>query len=239
MIDLRGLASDPAFMSAAHDALGFALPTQPRTSAAWGDVRVLWLSVDQWLILSTRSKAHEILANLRTTLKGIHSLAVDVSDMRAVIRLEGEGCREILMKGTSLDLLSGEYTPGTCRRMRFAEIAALLHVVEEHGVRRLRLPLLRPLRMGLPLRHGERECEGQAVRGAGRACLMASSRRRPGSRFASNSCCPSAVDRQAAVPWRLMRRHGLHAGELRGIDLAARYPHAMRVAKHPAVYIIG
>lgn len=132
MIDLRGLASDPAFMSAAHDALGFALPTAPRTSASWGDVKVLWLSVDQWLILSTRSKAHEIIANLRTALKGIHSLAVDVSDMRAVIRLEGEGLREILMKGTSLDLLDAEYKPGLCRRMRFAEIAALLHVVEDN-----------------------------------------------------------------------------------------------------------
>jgi sarcosine oxidase subunit gamma len=131
MIDLRGLASDPAFMSAAHDALGFALPTAPRSSAAWGDVQVLWLSVDQWLILSTRSKAHEILANLRTALRGIHSLAVDVSGMRAVIRLEGEGCREVLMKGTSLDLLDPAYKPGTCRRMRYAEIAALLHVVEE------------------------------------------------------------------------------------------------------------
>lgn len=131
MIDLRGLTSDPAFMSAAHDALGFALPTEPRSSASWGDVKVLWLSIDQWLILSTRSKAHEILANLRNTLKGIHSLAVDVSDMRAVIRLEGEGCREVLMKGTSLDLLAPEYKPGCCRRMRYAEIAALLHVVEE------------------------------------------------------------------------------------------------------------
>ena len=131
MIDLRGLATDAAFMSAARDALGMALPTTPRSSASWGDVKVLWLSVDQWLILSTRSKMHEIVSNLRTALQGIHSLAVDVSDMRAVIRLEGEGIREILMKGTSLDLLSGDYTPGTCRRMRYAEIAALLHVVEE------------------------------------------------------------------------------------------------------------
>ncbi|MCA3574705.1 MAG: sarcosine oxidase subunit gamma [Aestuariivirga sp.] len=131
MIDLRGLASDPAFMAAAREALGVALPTTPRSSAAWGDVRVLWLSVDQWLILSTRTKAHELLARLNAALTGIHSLAVDVSDMRAVIRLEGEGIREILMKGTSLDLLSPEVKPGFCRRMRFAEIAALLHVVED------------------------------------------------------------------------------------------------------------
>ncbi len=48
-----------------------------------------------------------------------------------IIRLEGEGAREVLMKGCSLDLLSGEYGPGTVRRMHFAEIAALLHVVED------------------------------------------------------------------------------------------------------------
>jgi sarcosine oxidase subunit gamma len=131
MIDLRGLTSDAAFMSAAHDVLGFALPTAPRTSASWGDVKVLWLSVDQWLILSSRAKALELLAMLKTALTGIHALAVDVSDMRAIIRLEGEGCREVLMKGTSLDLLDPEYKPGCCRRMRFAEIAALLNVVED------------------------------------------------------------------------------------------------------------
>lgn len=131
MIDLRGLSTDAAFMSAVRDVLGVALPTQPRSSAAWGDVRVLWLSVDQWLILTTRNKSHEILAGLRRALAGVHSLAVDVSDMRAVIRLEGEGVREILMKGTSLDLLAPSVQPGFCRRMRFAEIAALLHVVEE------------------------------------------------------------------------------------------------------------
>jgi sarcosine oxidase, subunit gamma len=131
MIDLRGLATDQAFMSAVRGVLGVALPTEPRTSASWGDVKVLWLSVDQWLILSTRTKAHEILASLKTALAGIHSLVVDVSDMRAVIRIEGDGIREILMKGTSLDLLDPQYKPGCCRRMRFAEIAALLHVVED------------------------------------------------------------------------------------------------------------
>ena len=131
MIDLRGLATDHAFMSAVQDVLGVALPTAPRTSVSWGDIKVLWLSIDQWLILSTRTKAHELLGDLKTALKGIHSLVVDVSDMRAVIRLEGEGIREILMKGTSLDLLSPETKPGFCRRMRYAEIAALLHVVED------------------------------------------------------------------------------------------------------------
>lgn len=131
MIDLRGFASDRKFMAAAKQALGIELPKQPRTSMSWGEIKVLWLSIDQWLILVPRAKVTELLAALDRALAGIHSLAVDVSDMRAVIRLEGEGGREVLMKGCSLGLLSGEYGPGTVRRMRFAEIAALLHVIED------------------------------------------------------------------------------------------------------------
>jgi sarcosine oxidase, subunit gamma len=134
MIDLRGLASDKKFMAAAKSILGFELPKAPRTSASWGDLKALWLSPDQWLILCTRSKTTALLAELNVALGNIHSLAIDVSDMRAIIRLEGEGIRETVMKGSSLDLISDHYKAGAVRRMRFAEIAALLHVVEENVI---------------------------------------------------------------------------------------------------------
>lgn len=134
MIDLRGLATDKKFMAAAKSVLGFDLPKAPRTSASWGELKALWLSPDQWLILCTRSKTTALLAELNAALGKIHSLAVDVSDMRSIIRLEGEGVRETLMKGSSLDLISDDYKAGTVRRMRFAEIAALLHVVEDNVI---------------------------------------------------------------------------------------------------------
>ncbi len=131
MIDVRGHATDKKFMAAAKKVLGLDLPKAPRTSVSWGDVKALWLSIDQWLILCSRAKALELTAALKAELGNIHSLVVDVSDMRAVLRLEGEGVREVLLKGSSLDLLDEDYAPGTVRRMRYAEIAALLHVVEE------------------------------------------------------------------------------------------------------------
>ena len=131
MIDVRGSTNDKKFMAAAKKVLGLDLPKVPRTSVSWGDVKALWLSIDQWLILCSRTKAFELVAALRAELGSVHSLIVDVSDMRAVLRLEGEGVREVLLKGSSLDLLSDDYAPGTVRRMRYAEIAALLHVVED------------------------------------------------------------------------------------------------------------
>ena len=129
MIDLRGLADDPTFTAAVKQALNLDLPTAPRTSTAWGEIQALWLSTDQWLILCPRAKTEELLAALRQALTGIHSLAVDVSDMRTIIRLEGDQARLLLLKGSSLDLLSPDYDAGAVRRLRFAEIAALLHVV--------------------------------------------------------------------------------------------------------------
>lgn len=134
MIDLRGAVSDRKFMAAAKSALGVDLPKQPRTTASWGDIRVFWLSPDQWLITCPRAKAQELADQLSKDLAGIHSLAVNVSDMRAIIRLEGEGVREVVMKGTAIDLTHGDYPPGTVRRMRFAEIAALLHIVEDNVI---------------------------------------------------------------------------------------------------------
>jgi sarcosine oxidase, subunit gamma len=134
MIDLRGSMADKKFTAAVKSALGVELPKAPRTSNAFGDVQVLWLSTDQWLVLTGRARVTALLAELRKALSTIHSLAVDVSDMRAIIRLEGEGVRETLMKGSTLDLISEDYAPGTVRRMRFAEIAALLHVVEQNMI---------------------------------------------------------------------------------------------------------
>jgi sarcosine oxidase, subunit gamma len=131
MIDLRGLATDKKFMKAAKDVLGLDLPKAPRTTNTWGDMKALWLSPDQWLILCPGDKTQKILGELNAALKSIHSLAVDVSDMRAIIRLEGEHARTTVMKGTSIDLTHGDYPPGTVRRMKFAEVGALLHIIEE------------------------------------------------------------------------------------------------------------
>lgn len=131
MIDVRGLSTDRKFMTAMKAVLGFDLPKIPRTTTTWGDMKALWLSVDQWLILCPGDKAHELQEKLVAALTSVHSLVVNVSDMRAIIRLEGEYARTTVMKGTSIDLTHDDYPPGTIRRMKFAEVGALLHVIEQ------------------------------------------------------------------------------------------------------------
>ncbi|WP_170984197.1 sarcosine oxidase subunit gamma [Rhodoligotrophos defluvii] len=130
MIDLRGHADDAAFMAAVRDGLGVDLPLAPRSSARHGDLTILWLSIDQWLVLAPRAEIPSLAEALRARLAGVHSLVCDVSDMRCIIRLTGPNARTVLMKGCSLDLLGPEIKAGYVKRVLFAEIAALIHVVD-------------------------------------------------------------------------------------------------------------
>ena len=134
MIDLRGLTTDRKFMAAAKEVLGVDLPKAPRTSNTFGEVKALWLSPDQWFILCAREKAPALAADLAKAVEKTHALAVDVSDMRSIIRIEGECAREVMMKGCSLDFTDTDFTSGYVRRVRFAEIAALFNIVDDNTV---------------------------------------------------------------------------------------------------------
>ena len=128
MIDLRGNPSRRAFLSAVKKVPGVDLPRQPRTSCTSGDITVLWLSVDQWLVCCPRAKARGLTAALGDALKAQHAMVTDMSDARTIIRLSGDGAREVLCKGTPVDLTLPEFGKGCVRRVRFGEIAALIHI---------------------------------------------------------------------------------------------------------------
>ena len=131
MIDLRGDVSDKKFIAAVKKVFGCALPMKPRTSTTSNTNTCLWLSPDQWLITCPRDDVDALFSALIEALENIHSLAVNVSDMRSVIRLEGNGVNEVLMKGSSVDLTLPECKAGFVRRLLFAEQAALIHIVRD------------------------------------------------------------------------------------------------------------
>jgi sarcosine oxidase subunit gamma len=131
MIDLKGLPTEPGFREAAASVLGLDLPLEPRSSAASGDTTVLWLSIDEWLIVVPYDQAAQLTARLQSALVDHHALVVDLSDARTIFRLRGLGSREVVMKGASIDLTHTDYRAGTVRRFNFADLAAMVHVVSD------------------------------------------------------------------------------------------------------------
>jgi sarcosine oxidase subunit gamma len=121
MITLRCRQDLPALAGAVKAAVGVALPAPRRIviDGAWG---AGWMSPDELLLICPRDQVPTALAALVKGLAGAHHLAVDVSDARAVFRIEGPKAAEVLVKLTPADLSA--MAPGELRRSRMAQVAA-------------------------------------------------------------------------------------------------------------------
>lgn len=126
VLDLRIGPKDAKARAAASKALGFDLPTDPRSSANAGDVAAYWFSIDQWLITAPRDGLTALEQALADALASHRHALTDVSDMRAILRVQGETCRAVLSKCIPIDMYADEIVPGYVRRVTFGEIAAAM-----------------------------------------------------------------------------------------------------------------
>ena len=130
LINLRGRPSDTAFLAAAGSVLDCRLPVSPNTVQTAGDLTVLWLGPDEWLVLTPPGAEAAIIARLREALTGIHAAVTDVSGNHARLRLAGDRARDVLAKGCSLDLHPRQFQPGQCAQTLILRCGVILHQID-------------------------------------------------------------------------------------------------------------
>lgn len=120
MITLRakGLKSLDKAIKAA---VGTKVPAQRRIEVN-GDRACGWMSPDEYLLVLPYAEVATALAAIARELSGEHHLAVDVSDARAIFRIEGAKATQVLQKLSPVDFATLE--PGELRRSRAAQVAA-------------------------------------------------------------------------------------------------------------------
>lgn len=121
MITLRAKADLPGLAAAVKAVTGCALPAQRRIEKN-GDRAAGWMSPDEFLLLMPHAEVGAALAAIAAKLAGQHHLAVDVSDARAIFRIEGAKADQVLRKLCPVDFEKLE--PGELRRTRAAQVAA-------------------------------------------------------------------------------------------------------------------
>ena len=123
MIQLKCDLDDPALADALVRVTGAGLPA--RLGLSMSDTgSAAWMAPDELLLSVPRGHGAATLAALADALQGRHHLALDVSDMRAAIRLDGAAVREVLAKVTPVDMAT--LPVGTVRRTRVGQVAAAL-----------------------------------------------------------------------------------------------------------------
>jgi sarcosine oxidase, subunit gamma len=130
-IDLRGDPHDRAFMAAVGRVLDLLLPAEPCTSALKGQIAALWLGPDQWLVTCPAADLPALVGSLRQALAEVHAAITDLTDGRVAFRLAGPSARDVLAKGTPLDLHPRAFAPGRCAQTLLAKASVLIHLVDD------------------------------------------------------------------------------------------------------------
>jgi sarcosine oxidase, subunit gamma len=119
MVTLR--AKDlKALDKAVKSAVGTKTPAQRRIEII-GDRACAWMSPDEYLLILPYAEVPKALAAIAKALGSAHHLAADVSDARAVFRIEGDRADQVLRKLAPADL--DRLAEGELRRTRAAQVA--------------------------------------------------------------------------------------------------------------------
>lgn len=123
MITFRGNLGEPAIKNAIKAAIGAVVPDVGKMTgdSAGG---VLWMSPDEVLLMVPYASVQGVIAKLNASLSQQHVLLADVSDARAVFRIEGALAAQVLARLCPVDLHKDAFAIGDLRRTRIAQIAA-------------------------------------------------------------------------------------------------------------------
>lgn len=107
-------------------AVGGMLPNQPGEVVLAGELTVLWLGPDEWLVVGPEGSQEDIQDAVSAALAGDHGAVVDVSAHRTVLAVTGPKAREVLNKGCALDLHPNAFESNRCAQTMLARAGVVL-----------------------------------------------------------------------------------------------------------------
>lgn len=121
MISLRCDLADKALPAVIKSITGTKVPALRRIEVK-DEKAAAWMSPDELLLIVHYKDVAKAIETIGKKLIAIHHLAVDVSDARAVFRVEGVSADDVLMKLSPVDFAM--LSPREIRRTRLAQVAA-------------------------------------------------------------------------------------------------------------------
>ncbi len=123
--------ADQAAAAAAgvEQAAGVKPSRDPCSATHSDDSDAIWLGPDRWLIVEKESR--DLYAAIRGAVDQDRAAITDQSHSRCVLRLSGPEARNVLRKGTTLDMDPGYFKPGQARTTSLFHMNALIHCVGE------------------------------------------------------------------------------------------------------------
>lgn len=118
-----------ATISAIEQAVGVKPSRTGCSAVQTGDTAALWVGPDRWLIIE---KEHRNLGELvHSAVTTAMAAVTDQSHGRCVLRLSGAEARNVLRKGTTLDMDPAYFKPGEARTTSLFHMNGLIHCLAD------------------------------------------------------------------------------------------------------------
>ena len=127
-LDPKGAAADAVGL-----VLGLSLPVEPDTAVRSGELTVLWLGPDEWLVVGPPDTQRDVEQRIRAAAGDEHIAVTDVSAQRTTLLVSGVSARELLAHGCPLDLHPRAFGPGRCAQTTLARAQVVLVARDEPG----------------------------------------------------------------------------------------------------------
>ena len=122
-INLRINTKNTNYMKVCGKILNAILPTKPNIFTKNGNLKIIWLSPDEWLIIN---EDDNLFSKLKNEIGDLEASVTDVSENRTIVRLSGEKIYKLLSKFLVLDLEKSLPSESTCAQTLFAKVPILL-----------------------------------------------------------------------------------------------------------------
>ncbi|MGW6790463.1 sarcosine oxidase subunit gamma [Streptomyces chartreusis] len=120
---------------AAFEAVGLALdlqlPLQPNTVVRTGELTVLWLGPDEWLLIGPPGGEGELESRIREAAGDEPVSVTDVSAQRTTLLVTGPRARDLLAHGCPLDLHPRSFGSGRCAQTTLGRTQVVLVARDE------------------------------------------------------------------------------------------------------------
>ena len=122
-INLRINPNNNKYMSSCGKILEAILPIKPNTYARNENVKIIWLSPDEWLVINNKDA---LFKKLKDEIGNLEASVTNISENKTIIRISGEKIYTLLSKFLVLDLEKNLSDQSSCAQTLFVKVPILL-----------------------------------------------------------------------------------------------------------------
>lgn len=131
MVQIASRGDESAAVRAGIEtALGIAPGAAVNRAALRGTMAILWTGPERWLVVAPEKDSSDLEARLRAGLAVTRAAITDLGNGRTVLRVAGRRARDLLAKGSGIDLHGRAFPVGSCAQGLLGHVGALIHAVD-------------------------------------------------------------------------------------------------------------